>query len=163
MYMTFAPMILVQCGIAVVAFGYMLSINVPLAFVAMATMPFVYLVGVKMRKSMFPVSWLIQSRLADVATIVDENVNGVRVVKSFAAEQAQQLNALAAAAERLRWALRQGRRPAGPVVTGHAEPAAGRPGPGAAVRRVHGHPRARSASAPSSPSTPTCSCCRRRS
>ncbi len=45
MYMTFAPMILVQCGIGVVAFGFMLSINVPLAFVAMATMPFVYLVG----------------------------------------------------------------------------------------------------------------------
>ncbi len=102
MYMTFAPSILVQCSIAVVAFGFMLSINVPLAFIAMATMPFVYLAGVKMRKSMFPVSWIIQSRLADVATIVDENVNGVRVVKSFAAEQ-QQLRALSGAAERLEW------------------------------------------------------------
>ncbi len=102
MYMTFAPSILVQCSIAVVAFIYMLRINVPLAFVAMATMPFVYLAGVKMRKSMFPVSWLIQSRLADVATIVDENVNGVRVVKSFAAEQ-QQLTALSGAADKLQW------------------------------------------------------------
>ena len=80
----------------------MLSIDVPLAFIAMATMPFVYLAGVKMRKSMFPVSWIIQSRLADVATIVDENVNGVRVVKSFAAEQ-QQLRALSGAADKLRW------------------------------------------------------------
>jgi ATP-binding cassette subfamily B protein len=102
MYMTFAPSILVQCSIAIVAFGFMLSIDVPLAFVAMATMPFVYLAGVKMRKSMFPVSWLIQSRLADVATIVDENVNGVRVVKSFAAEQ-QQLRSLSGAADKLRW------------------------------------------------------------
>jgi ATP-binding cassette, subfamily B, bacterial len=102
MYMTFAPFILVQCSIAVVAFAFMLTINVPLAFVAMATMPFVYLAGVKMRKSMFPVSWLIQSRLADVATIVDENVNGVRVVKSLAAEQ-QQLRALSGAAERVQW------------------------------------------------------------
>jgi len=51
---------------------------------------------------MFPVSWMIQSRLADVATIVDENVNGVRVVKSFAAEQ-QQLRALSGAADKLRW------------------------------------------------------------
>jgi ATP-binding cassette, subfamily B, bacterial len=102
MYMTFAPMILVQCSIAVVAFGYMLWINVPLAFVAMITMPFVYLTGVKMRKSMFPVSWIIQSRLAEVATIVDENINGVRVVKSFAAEQ-QQLRSLAKAAEKVRW------------------------------------------------------------
>ncbi|MGP0109868.1 MAG: ABC transporter ATP-binding protein [Acidimicrobiales bacterium] len=102
MYMTFAPMILVQCSIAVVAFVFMLSISVPLAFIAMATMPFVYLTGVKMRKSMFPVSWLIQSRLADVATIVDENINGVRVVKSFAAEE-QQLRALQGAAGRLQW------------------------------------------------------------
>jgi len=102
MYMTFAPMILVQCSIALVAFGFMLWINVPLAFVAMVTMPFVYLTGVKMRKSMFPVSWIIQARLAEVATIVDENINGVRVVKSFAAEQ-QQLRALAKAAEKVRW------------------------------------------------------------
>ena len=102
MYMTFAPMILVQCSIAVVAFGFMLSISVPLAFVAMATMPFVFIVGHRMRKSMFPVSWLIQARLADVATIVDENVNGVRVVKSFAAEQ-NQLRALAKSADKVQW------------------------------------------------------------
>jgi ATP-binding cassette subfamily B protein len=102
MYMTFAPMILVQCSIALVAFGFMLWINVPLAFVAMITMPFVYLTGVKMRKSMFPVSWIIQARLAEVATIVDENINGVRVVKSFAAEQ-QQLRSLSGAADKLRW------------------------------------------------------------
>ena len=102
MYMTFAPLILVQCSMAVVAFGFMLSINVPLAFIAMATMPFVYFTGVKMRKSMFPVSWIIQARLADVATIVDENVSGVRVVKSFAAEE-QQLRALAGAAEKVKW------------------------------------------------------------
>ncbi len=102
MYMTFAPLILVQCSMAVIAFVFMLSINVPLAFIAMATMPFVYFTGVKMRKSMFPVSWIIQARLADVATIVDENVNGVRVVKSFAAEE-QQLRALSGAAERVKW------------------------------------------------------------
>ncbi|HXZ61459.1 MAG TPA: ABC transporter ATP-binding protein [Acidimicrobiales bacterium] len=103
MYLTFAPMIMVQCSIAIVAFCFMLSISVPLAFVAMAAMPLIYVVGVKMRKSLFPVSWLIQSRLAEVATVVDENVNGVRVVRSFAAER-QQLNELAGAADRVRWA-----------------------------------------------------------
>ena len=102
MYMTFAPMILVQCSIALVAFGYMLSIDPLLAVVAMALMPFVYFAGVRMRRSMFPVSWLIQSRLADVATIVDENVNGVRVVKSFAAEQ-QQLDLLGRSADKVKW------------------------------------------------------------
>jgi ATP-binding cassette subfamily B protein len=37
-----------------------------------------------------------------VATIVDENINGVRVVKSFAAEQ-QQLDELSGAAKRVEW------------------------------------------------------------
>ncbi|MGH9296568.1 MAG: ABC transporter ATP-binding protein, partial [Acidimicrobiales bacterium] len=74
-----------------------------LALVAMVTMPLIYAVWVRMRKSMFPVSWLIQSRLADVATIVDENVNGVGVVKSFAAED-EQLRALARAATMVQWA-----------------------------------------------------------
>jgi len=102
MYLTFAPLILVQCSLAVIAFAVMLTISVPLALVAMATMPVVYWTGVRMRKSMFPVSWIIQARLADVATIVDENVNGVRVVKSFAAEE-QQLRSLAGAADKLQW------------------------------------------------------------
>ncbi len=103
MYLTFGPSIMVQCLMAAIAFAYMLSINVPLAFVSMATMPLIYISGVRMRNILFPVSWMIQSRLADVATIVDENINGVRVVKSFAAED-QQLHLLARAAERLRWA-----------------------------------------------------------
>jgi len=72
-----------------------------------------------------PVSWLIQSRLADVATIVDENVNGVRVVKSFAAED-QQLKALSRAATKVQWGLREGCRPAGPLDPRHPEPSPAR-------------------------------------
>jgi ATP-binding cassette subfamily B protein len=102
MYLAFGPSIMVQFGIAFVAFGYMLSINVPLAFVAMASMPIVFIAGTRMRKAMFPVSWLIQARLAEVATIVDENVNGVRVVKSFVAEPSQ-LRSLAKAADGVQW------------------------------------------------------------
>jgi ATP-binding cassette, subfamily B, bacterial len=103
MYLTFAPMILVQCSLAIVAFCFMLSISVPLAFVSMISMPFIYVVGVRMRRKLFPVSWIIQARLAEVATVVDENVNGVRVVRSFAAEQ-QQLRQLGTAADRVQWA-----------------------------------------------------------
>ena len=102
MYLTFGPAILVQCAIAVVAFIYMLTINVPLALVAMSTIPFVFVLSVRMRRTMFPVSWLIQSRLAEIATIVDENINGVRVVKSFVAEP-RELKTLAEAADRLKW------------------------------------------------------------
>jgi ATP-binding cassette subfamily B protein len=103
MYSTFAPLIIVQCSIGVLAFGFMLHINVLLACIAMTIMPVLYLVGIRMRKVLFPISWITQARLADVATIVDENINGVRVVKSFAQEEAE-INRLADAAERVAWA-----------------------------------------------------------
>ena len=109
MYLSFGPSILVQCLIAVVAFVLMLSINVPLAIVAMATMPIIGFLGVGMRKAIFPVSWLIQARLARLATVVDENIQGVRIVKAFAAE-GRQLRSLAEAADKIRWAYLQDAR-----------------------------------------------------
>ncbi len=109
LYLSFGPSILVQCLIAVVAFGLMLSINVPLAIIAMVTMPVIGILGVSMRKAIFPVSWLIQARLAQLATVVDENIQGVRIVKAFAAE-GRQLRLLAESADRIRWAYRQDAR-----------------------------------------------------
>ena len=109
MYLSFGPSILVQCLIAVVAFVLMLSINVPLAIVAMVTMPIIGVLGVSMRKAIFPVSWMIQARLAQLATVVDENIQGVRIVKAFAAE-GRQLRSLAESADRIRWAYRQDAR-----------------------------------------------------
>ncbi len=103
MYSVFAPLIIVQACIGVVAFAFMLSIDVELALIAMVVMPILYVVGLKMRRVMFPISWITQARLAEVATVVDENVNGVRVVKAFAQEQAE-VNRLADAAEGVAWA-----------------------------------------------------------
>jgi ATP-binding cassette subfamily B protein len=55
-----------------------------------------------MRRLMFPISWIVQERQAGVATVVEENVAGARVVKSFAAEQ-QQVDVMARTARRLEW------------------------------------------------------------
>jgi len=103
MYLAFGPSILVQCLVAVVAFWKMLTIDVPLAFVAMSTMPIVYWAGVRVRAQLWPVSWLNQARLSEVAGVVAETTEGVRVVKSFAAEE-HQLRVLDNAAKRVRWA-----------------------------------------------------------
>ncbi len=84
------------------AFGFMLSIHVPLTLVTVSTMPFVFVLGQKLRDQVFPLSWVTQGRMAEVAMVVDENVNGTRVVKSFAAE-IDQIALLARAADRLRW------------------------------------------------------------
>ena len=102
MVLAFAPLMGMSLLSFVIAIGYMASINLPLTVVAVAALPAVYLVGKRLRDLIFPLSWIVQSRLADVATIVDENVNGVRVVKSFAAEH-RQVTELAQAAQRLRW------------------------------------------------------------
>jgi len=103
MYSTFAPLILVQSFIGIIAFGFMLYYSPLLALVALAMMPAMYYIGIRMRKVMFPISWVIQARLAGVATVVDENVNGVRVVKSFAQEDAE-VQKLARAAKKVEWA-----------------------------------------------------------
>ena len=103
MYTTFAPLILVQCMIGVVAFAFMAYYSLELSLIALAMMPFLYVIGVRMRRLMFPISWVIQARLAGVAAVVDENVNGVRVVKAFAQEDAE-LHKLADAAKKVEWA-----------------------------------------------------------
>jgi ATP-binding cassette, subfamily B, bacterial len=103
MFLGFAPLISMSVLSFFLALGFMLTISIPLTVVAVVTLPGVYVVGVLLRNRVFPLSWIVQGRMADVATIVDENVNGVRVVKSFAAEQ-RQINQLAKAARRLQWA-----------------------------------------------------------
>jgi ATP-binding cassette subfamily B protein len=103
MFLTFAPLMVLSAASFVVAFALMLAVDVPLALVALAPLPFVYVAGRKMRNLLFPVSWIVQARQAEVATIVEENVTGARVVKSFAAEP-RQVALLAGASERLRWA-----------------------------------------------------------
>ncbi len=103
MFLTFAPMMGLQVISFVLAFVLMMMIHVPLTIVALLPLPFVFFVGLRMRSFMFPISWVVQSRTADVATTVEESVSGTRVVKSFAAEQ-QQVDALARNADRLRWA-----------------------------------------------------------
>jgi ATP-binding cassette subfamily B protein len=103
MFLSFAPTMVISMVTFLVAFVLMATTHLLLAIVAVITLPGVYFVGTKMRAEMFPVSWIVSSRQADVATIVEENVTGTRVVKSFAAEP-DQIRILAKAAERLRWA-----------------------------------------------------------
>jgi ATP-binding cassette subfamily B protein len=100
--LAFGPLAVMSMLIFVLAIVFMLTINVPLTLVTIVTLPGVYVLGNRFRAKVFPLSWLTQARMAEVATIVDENVNGIRVVKSFAAER-EQITTLSKAATRLRW------------------------------------------------------------
>jgi ATP-binding cassette subfamily B protein len=103
MFLAWGPMIGVSLLSFVLALVKMLSINVPLTFVSLVGLPFVFMASRKMHRWMFPVSWVVTARQADIATIVEENIGGAQVVRSFAAEK-QQITALDRAAQRLQWA-----------------------------------------------------------
>jgi ATP-binding cassette subfamily B protein len=103
MFLAFAPNMMIQLVTFVFALGFMLTVHPLLTLVALAPMPFVFILGFKMRRLMFPISWIVQARMADVATMVEENITGVRIVKSFAAEVLQ-IKSLAGAARRVQWA-----------------------------------------------------------
>lgn len=100
---SFGPLIAMQLVLLVIAVIVMVAIDLGLTAVALAPLPFVFLIGVRLRNRIFPLSWVVQARQADVATIVDENIQGTRVVKAFAQEP-RQVQLLAEAARRLRWA-----------------------------------------------------------
>jgi len=102
MMLAFTPLFLTSVIVFGIALFVMLSIHVLLTLVALATLPGVWLLGQAMRNQVFPLTWVTQSRTANIAMIVDENVNGTRVVKSFAAEQ-RQVETMAKAATELRW------------------------------------------------------------
>jgi ATP-binding cassette subfamily B protein len=107
LFLAFAPLM----GLTAVSFAgsvaVMLTISPLLTLIALIPIPGVYLAGMSMRRKLFPISWLLSARMAEVATIVEENVAGIRIVRSFAAEK-HQIGLLAQAAERLRWvALKQ--------------------------------------------------------
>ena len=100
--LAFGPLAGLSAISFLMAFAFMLSIHVPLAIVTVSTMPLVYVLGQRLRDQVFPLSWVTQGRMAEVAMVVDENINGTRVVKSFAAEY-DQIALLSRVADRLRW------------------------------------------------------------
>ncbi|MYL09793.1 MAG: ABC transporter ATP-binding protein [Acidimicrobiia bacterium] len=100
--LAFGPLVSMNVLMFVMALGFMVYVHPWLALVALAPLPGVYWFGLKFRNQVFPLSWVTQARMADLATIVDENVNGTRVVKSFAAEE-RQIALLGRSAQRIYW------------------------------------------------------------
>ena len=102
MFLMIAPMLLTSLLSFAFAAVYMLSVHLTLALASMIAIPLVFFLSVKLRRLTFPLSWLTQARQADVAVIVDENINGQRIIKSFA-QELMQVNLLAIAAKKLQW------------------------------------------------------------
>jgi ATP-binding cassette subfamily B protein len=78
----------------------MLILSPLLAVVSLVVAPSLLVIAYRMRSQIFPATWDGQQREGDVAQIVDEDVNGVRIVKAYGQEQ-RELNRLVDAAKRL--------------------------------------------------------------
>lgn len=102
-FLLYLPYTLMVFGTFFLSIVYMFAIDVRLALLAISPLPVVFLLSLRLRRLAYPLSWLVQSRMADVASVVDENIRGQSAVKLFG-RQAQQIEALKIAAVRLRWA-----------------------------------------------------------
>ncbi len=98
--LSFFPIMSGNVLLMLVSLGVMVYLSPLLALVSLAVAPALMFVSYRMRWRIFPATWDGQQREGDVAQIVDEDVNGVRVVKAFGQERAE-LERLARASAKL--------------------------------------------------------------
>jgi ATP-binding cassette subfamily B protein len=102
-FLLYLPYTAMVFGAFFFSVAYMFAIDVRLALLAVVPLPLVMLLSQRLRRLAYPLSWLIQSRMADVASVVDENIRGQSVVKLFNRQQQQKDEVMRTAAG-LRWA-----------------------------------------------------------
>ena len=107
MFLNFGPFMVLSLASLLIALALMLAVNVPLTLVTIIPIPIVAFIGLKSRHPQLPAWWLVMARQADVATLVEENIAGVRVVRSFAGEP-HEVARMAGVADQLRWAQVKG-------------------------------------------------------
>ncbi|GAC1385531.1 MAG: ABC transporter ATP-binding protein [Marmoricola sp.] len=98
--LNFLPLMTGNVLLMVSSLVVMLWLSPLLSIVGLIVLPALFLVSYRLRQKVFPATWDGQQREGDVAQIVDEDVNGVRVVKAFG-QEGRELRRLAEAAQRL--------------------------------------------------------------
>jgi ATP-binding cassette subfamily B protein len=81
-----AASLLILAGVAVV----MMLKSVPLALLALGSLPLLNIAATRFSHRIAPVSLGLQQELGDLSGVVEESVAGVRVVKGFGAEKMQE-------------------------------------------------------------------------
>ncbi|QES48351.1 ABC transporter ATP-binding protein [Streptomyces venezuelae] len=83
-----------------ISLGIMLWLSPLLTLIALLMAPALWFIAKRSRKKLFPATWYAQGQAAQVATVVDGAVTGVRVVKGFGQEE-QETGKLREAGRRL--------------------------------------------------------------
>jgi ATP-binding cassette subfamily B protein len=98
--LSFLPIMSGNVLMLVLSLAVMLYLSPLLAVVSVLVAPTLLFISYRMRWRVFPATWDGQQREGDVAQIVDEDVNGVRVVKAFGQER-RELERVVAATTKL--------------------------------------------------------------
>jgi ATP-binding cassette subfamily B protein len=98
--LAFFPNVSGNVLLLVSSLAIMVVLSPLLSVVSLIVGPALVIVSYRMRSQIFPATWDGQQKEGDVAQIVDEDVNGVRIVKAFGQEQ-RELERLAGAAQTL--------------------------------------------------------------
>ncbi|HJP73621.1 MAG TPA: ABC transporter transmembrane domain-containing protein, partial [Pseudonocardiaceae bacterium] len=98
--LNFFPIMSGNLLLMLLSLGVMFALSPLLALVSLVVAPVLVAVSYRMRWRVFPATWDGQQREGDVAQIVDEDVNGVRVVKAFGQED-RELGRIVTAAKSL--------------------------------------------------------------
>jgi ATP-binding cassette, subfamily B, bacterial len=96
----FAPTMASNLVLFGVSLYFMLTLSAPLTVISLVILPAIAVLSFAMRRRAYPSSWDVQQQQAVVATVVEEAVTGVRVVKGFGQEN-RELNRLTDAAAKL--------------------------------------------------------------
>ncbi len=98
--LNFLPIMSGNLLLMLLSLGVMFYLSPLLALVSLVVAPVLVVVSYRMRWRVFPATWDGQQREGDIAQIVDEDVNGVRVVKAFGQEE-RELGRIVTAAKSL--------------------------------------------------------------
>jgi ATP-binding cassette subfamily B protein len=98
--LSFFPIMSSNILLLLLSLGVMLYLSPLLALVSLVVAPSLLIVSYRMRWRIFPATWDGQQREGDLVQIVDEDLNGVRVVKAFGQEQ-REVERVAAAAKKV--------------------------------------------------------------
>jgi ATP-binding cassette subfamily B protein len=85
--LNYVPIISSNLLLVVLSLAVMLWLSPLLALVGLIVVPVLIFLSYRMRSRVFPASWDAQQREGEVVQMVDEGLNGVRVVKAFGQEQ----------------------------------------------------------------------------
>ena len=89
MFVVMIPLTISNLALISVVVAILFSTDPTLALVALAPLPFVNLAARRFSNRVHPAVRAVQQEQAQLATVVEETVSGVRVIKGFGAEQVQ--------------------------------------------------------------------------